>query len=234
MLRRVDQLLSSLGYCSRKEAQQLCEEERLVAKGQPITKASQKVEGADVLLDGEPLDFPNGLVVMLNKPVGFVCAHDERDGRIIYELLPERWRRRDPVVTTVGRLDKDTSGLLLLTDNGALVHRLTSPKHHVDKVYLATLDSPLTAACIEAFARGILLDSEDSKTLPAKVVAREAASDGRGAVVEVTMHEGRYHQVRRMFAACGLHVIALHRETFGEFTLGDLPVGQWREVPAKA
>lgn len=233
MLRRVDQLLSSLGYCSRKEAQLLCDEERLVAKGQPITKASQKVEGADVLLDGEPLDFPDGLVVMLNKPAGYVCAHDERDGRIIYELLPERWRRRDPVVTTVGRLDKDTSGLLLLTDNGPLVHRLTSPKHHVDKVYLATLDSPLTPACVEAFAQGILLDSEDTKTLPAKLVAREPAREGRGPLVEVTMHEGRYHQVRRMFAACGLHVVALHRETFGEFTLGDLPVGQWREVSAK-
>jgi 16S rRNA pseudouridine516 synthase len=228
VLRRVDQLLSSLGYCSRKEAQLLCDEERLVAGGQPITKASQKVDGAEVLLDGEPLDFPNGLVVMLNKPVGHVCAHDERDGRIIYELLPERWRRRDPVVTTVGRLDKDTSGLLLLTDDGPLVHRLTSPKHHVDKVYRATLDAPVTAACIEAFAQGILLDSEETKTLPAKVVARE------GTVAEVTVHEGRYHQVRRMFAACGLHVTALHRESFGEFSLGELPVGHWRALRLQA
>ena len=224
MLRRVDQLLSSLGYCSRKEAQSLCDEDRITLDGAPIARANQRVEPSKVLLDGTPLEFPDGLVVMLNKPVGYVCSHDERDGRMIYELLPERWRRRDPVVTTVGRLDKDTSGLLLVTDDGPLVHRLTSPKFHVEKVYVATIDGPVTDACREAFATGVTLESDDTPTLPAGLTV---LSDGRA---EVTVHEGRYHQVRRMFAACGLHVLALERTRLGEFHLGDLPAGAWREV----
>jgi len=228
VLRRVDQLLSSLGYCSRKAAQELCDQERLTLDGTLLTRASQRVEGAQVRLDGEPLEFPDGLVVMLHKPLGYVCSHDERDGRMIYELLPERWRRRDPVITTVGRLDKETSGVLLVTDDGKLVHRLTSPRYHVEKVYLASLDGPVTDACRKAFATGVTLESDEEPTLPAGL---EVLADGRA---QVTVHEGRYHQVRRMFAACGLHVTALERTRVGPWSLGDLPSGAWRELDRAA
>ncbi|MEW6431692.1 MAG: pseudouridine synthase [Myxococcota bacterium] len=223
--RRVDQLLSSLGYCSRKEARALCAQGRVTVDGLPVKDASARVVAARVALDGEPLDFPDGLFVMLHKPVGLVCSHDSREGARVYELLPEPWLRRDPKVNTVGRLDKETSGLILLTDVGALVQRLTSPKHHVDKVYEATLDATPGPDVVAAFERGILLDGEDEPTLPAKL---EVLGDRR---VQVTLSEGRYHQVRRMFAACGLHVEALKRTRFGEWSLGELPEGEWTALP---
>lgn len=223
--RRVDQLLSSLGYCSRKEARALCADGRVTLDGQPVKDASARVVAAKVCLDGEPLDFPDGLFVMLHKPVGLVCSHDTREGARVYEVLPEPWLRRDPKVNTIGRLDKETSGLILLTDVGPLVQRLTSPKHHVDKVYEATLDATPGPDVLAAFERGILLDGEDEPTLPAKL---EVLGERRA---QVTLSEGRYHQVRRMFAACGLHVVALKRTRFGDWSLGDLPEGEWTPLP---
>src|SRR5687767_10610568 len=115
-MRRLDQLLSNLGYCSRREARAWIADGRVTVRGEPADDVSQKAHAADVRVDGEPLDHPDGLLLLLHKPVGLVCSHDEREGASVYSLLPERWRRRNPVVTSVGRLDKDTSGLLLLTD----------------------------------------------------------------------------------------------------------------------
>ncbi len=161
---------------------------------------------------------------MLNKPVGYVCSHRD-EGKLVYELLPERWTRRNPPVTTVGRLDKETSGLLILTDDGKLVHQLTSPKRHVPRVYVAVLDRDLRGDEPAAFASGtIILDGEDKPLLPAELVALEARR------ARVTLREGRYHQVRRMFAAMGNHVVSLHRESFGALELGDLVECQWRFV----
>lgn len=225
-VRRVDQLLSSLGYCSRKEAQQCCDAGRVKLGGVVLDDASRRVDAEQVTLDDAPLEFPDGLLVMLHKPVGRICSHDSREGALIYELLPPRWLRRDPKVTTVGRLDKDTSGLLLVTDQGALVQRLTSPKHHVEKTYVATLDAEPGEELIAAFARGIELREGGAleRTLPAKLTLLGARR------AEVTVQEGRYHQVRRMFAAHGLLVTALHRTRFGEWALGDLAEGQWRAL----
>jgi 16S rRNA pseudouridine516 synthase len=229
-MRRLDQLLSSLGYCSRKEAHAFCREGRVKLAGEPLDDASRRVEPSQVLLDDQPLDFPNGLLVMLNKPVGVVCSHDSGEGERVYDLLPERWQLRDPKVTTIGRLDKETSGLLLITDQGQLVQRFTSPRHHVDKVYRATLDRAVTPAMIAAFATGLDLieGNERVKSLPAVLVA----VGERGA--EVTLHEGKYHQVRRMFAAVGAHVEALERLRVGEWSLGELPEGEWRALPLPA
>lgn len=225
-MRRLDQLLSSLGYCSRKEAQALCDEGRLKVAGDPIDDASRRVEPSQVLLDDQPLDFPDGLLVMLNKPAGLVCSHDSSEGPRVYDLLPERWQQRDPKVTSIGRLDKDTSGILLFTDQGQLVQRLTSPRHHVDKVYVATLDREPTPEMIAAFARGLELKegAERVESLPAVL---NPLGDKRA---EVTLREGKYHQVRRMFAAVGAHVEALERTRFGEWSLGDLAPGQWRAL----
>jgi 16S rRNA pseudouridine516 synthase len=226
-MRRVDQLLSSLGYCSRKEAQALCDEGRVHVEGERIDDASLRVDPSKLRLDDAPLDFPDGLLVMMHKPVGLVCSHDSREGQRVYDLLPERWQRRDPKVNTIGRLDKDTSGLILLTDQGPLVQKLTSPKHHVAKVYLATLDREPGPEVAEAFARGLELQeaTERVKTLPATV---RLLGDRR---VEVTLREGKYHQVRRMFAALGLHVEALQRTHFGQWGLGELAPGAWRALP---
>lgn len=226
-MRRVDQLLSSLGYGSRREAQALCDAGRVRVAGVALDDASRRVDPLEVTLDGAPLEFPQGLLVVMHKPLGVVCSHDSREGPRVYDLLPPRWLRRAPKVTTVGRLDKDTSGLLLLTDQGALVQRLTSPKHHVEKVYVATLDREPGEALVGAFAAGVDLveDGAQVKTLPAVV---RVLGERRA---EVRLHEGRYHQVRRMFAAVGFHVVALERTRLGEWTLGELAPGAWRAVP---
>jgi 16S rRNA pseudouridine516 synthase len=169
------------------------------------------------------------LLLLLHKPVGLVCSHEAREGPNVYSLLPPRWRERNPPVTSIGRLDKDTSGLLLLTDQSELVHRLTSPKHKVPKVYRATVGADLSPALIPLFASGTLvLKDEQTPCAPAelKILSPREA--------ELTLTEGRYHQVRRMFASQGLEVLTLHRARFGRLELGDLPAGQWRKLPPDA
>lgn len=225
-MRRLDQLLANLGYGSRREAHALVDDGRVTVAGEEARDASRKVDPATVRVDGEPLDHPDGLLLLLHKPVGLVCSHDEREGPNVYSLLPDRWRRRNPVITSIGRLDKDTSGLLLLTDQSPLVHRLTSPKHKVAKYYRATLDRDLPEDAEARFASGTLqLDGEDKPCAPAalhRLGPREA---------DVVLTEGKYHQVRRMFAACGATVLTLHRHRFGELELGSLSPGKWRELP---
>ena len=137
---RLDQLLASLGYGSRREVREWIEAGRVSVRGAPAGDPGCRVEPEEVRIDGEALDHPGELLILLNKPEGLVCSHDAAEGPSIYGLLPERWRRRNPPVTSVGRLDKDTTGLLLLTDVGGAVHRFTSPKHKVPKVYRAQLD----------------------------------------------------------------------------------------------
>ena len=225
-VRRLDQILSSLGYCSRREARAWIGQGRVTVRGKPAEDVAQKAAPADVRVDGEPLDHPDGLLLLLHKPVGLVCSHDEREGATIYSLLPPRWRERNPQVTSVGRLDKDTSGLLLLTDQSPLVHRLTSPRHKVPKVYRATVDRELSPDLVPRFASGtLLLDGEKAPCAPAELRLlgpREA---------QLVITEGRYHQVRRMFSAFGATVLTLHRSRFGDLELGDLPAGKWRELP---
>ncbi len=224
--RRLDQLLASLGYCSRSEARAWLKAGRISIAGKVATDVGAKPAVAAVRVDGEPLDHPEGLLLLLNKPTGLTCSHDPREAPLIYELLPARWRERNPVVTTVGRLDKETSGLILLTDHTELVHRLTSPKHKVPKIYHVTTDRALSQELVDVFAAGTLqLDGEKEACAPAGLRLlgpREA---------EVTLIEGKYHQVRRMFAAAaGVTVTALHRTTFGHLTLGDLTPGKYREL----
>ncbi|MFH1496323.1 MAG: pseudouridine synthase [Verrucomicrobiota bacterium] len=226
-MNRLDQLLASLGYCSRREAKAYVRANDItLADGTPLKDSAKKVPAAEVRVNGEPLDHPDGLLLLVNKPLGLTCSHDPREAPLIYDLLPERWRARNPVVTTIGRLDKETSGLILLTDQTDLVHRLTSPKHKVPKIYRATLERDLDPALIDLFAAGTLqLDGEKAPCAPAILRIVEPR------LAELTLIEGKYHQVRRMFAATGNTVTALHRTTFGEHTLGDLPPGHWRELP---
>jgi 16S rRNA pseudouridine516 synthase len=226
-MRRLDQLLANLGYCSRSEARDWVKSGAVTVRGEEADDVGQRVHAADVRVDGEPLDHAEGLLLLVNKPLGLVCSHELREGPNIYSLLPPRWQRRNPPVTSVGRLDKETSGLILLTDRSPLVHRLTSPKHKVPKVYRATVDRDLGAELVPLFASGtLLLEGEKATCAPAtlKILSPREA--------EVTLTEGKYHQVRRMFvAACGATVLTLHREKFGDLTLGDLAPGQWRELP---
>jgi 16S rRNA pseudouridine516 synthase len=224
-MRRLDQLLSSLGYCSRREAEKVVKEGRVCIAGVPATRADQRANPREVTLDGKPLEAPEGLLALLHKPTGYVCTHADGEGPTIYELLPAQWLSRNPPVTSVGRLDKDTSGVLLITDIGPLVQRYTSPRAEVDKVYEVTVDRDLDPRLIETFASGtVMLRGENKPCLPAKleITGTRTAS--------LTISEGRYHQVRRMFASQGWHVEALHRSRFGEHQLGDLAAGEWRLI----
>lgn len=229
MSRRLDQLLASLGYCSRRDVAALLKSGRVRQGEAVLTKPEHKVDPSTVTLDDEPLEAPDGLLAMLHKPAGYICSHNDGEGPTIYELLPPRWLRRNPVVTSVGRLDKDTSGLLLVTDIGSLVHRFTSPKAEVEKVYVAQVDRDLEPELVETFARGnLMLRGEDKPCLPARLEILSSRT------ARLTLTEGRYHQVRRMFASQGWHVETLHRERFGEHVLEGLPEGEWKLLTTPA
>lgn len=218
--------LANLGYGSRHEVQWMFREGRITDAAGEVLYADDPARHDDVRVDGEPLDPAPGLVLMLHKPVGHTCSTRDA-GRLVYDLLPPRFRRRDPVLSTVGRLDRDTSGLLLLTDDGQLLHRIISPKSNLSKTYEATLDRPLRGDEAALFASGsLMLEAETTPLKPARL----EAIDGTHARLSIT--EGRYHQVRRMFAAVGNHVQALHRSRIGGLELGGLEPGQWRPLDA--
>ncbi len=225
---RLDRLLANLGYGSRREVQQLVHAGLVKLDGVEIEDADQRIAVTRDLsermrVQGKPLDPPPGLILMLHKPLGVTCSHKEA-GPLVYSLLPDRWRRRDPAISTIGRLDKDTSGLLLMTDDGNLLHRIISPRANISKRYHVTLDRPLKGDEVKIFAAGtLMLEGEDKPLLPAVM---EPLSD-RSAYLTIT--EGRYHQVRRMFAAVGNHVTVLHRDKIGNLALPeDLGPGQYR------
>ena len=225
---RLDRLLSNLGYGSRREVQQMAWAGLVTLDGAVIEDANQRIKVTPDLsermrINGKPLDPPPGLTLMLHKPLGVTCSHKET-GPLVYDLLPQRWRRRDPAISTIGRLDKETSGLLLMTDDGALLHRIISPRANVSKRYHVTLARPLRGDEADIFASGtLMLEGEDKPLLP---VAMETLSS---TSAYVTLTEGRYHQVRRMFAAVGNHVEALHRDRIGNLALPeDLEPGQYR------
>lgn len=219
-------LLANLGYGSRRQVILLCREGRVTDAHGEVLYADDVVAHADVRVDGEPLDPPQGVLLMLHKPVGHTCS--TRDpGRVVYDLLPPRFRLRTPALSTVGRLDRDTSGLLLLTDDGALLHRIIAPKSNLPKVYEARLAQPLRGDEAASFASGtLLLESETTPLKPARLDVLEPRH------VRLTLTEGRYHQVRRMFAAVGNHVERLHRSRVGGLALDGLEAGRWRVLDA--
>lgn len=220
---RIDAILSRFGYCSRREAAQWVKRGRVTVKGVAVKSASAKAELGDVLVNGAPIEFPDGLYVALHKPLGCTCSHRE-EGELVYDLLPQQWLNRGDGVSTVGRLDKETSGLLLITDDGSFVHALTSPKRHVPKVYEFECASPIPSAAVAQFASGeLVLHGETTPCLPAEL---EITAECCG---RLTLHEGRYHQVRRMMAAVGAPVLSLMRTEIGPLKLADLNLapGEW-------
>ena len=215
-------LLANLGYGSRKDVTAMLRNGWVTSRDGAELGPDDSAAHADVLLEDEPLDPAQGMLLMLHKPVGYTCSTKDT-GRLIYDLLPPRFRLRNPPLSPVGRLDRDTSGLLLMTDDGALLHRITSPKARLPKVYEAQLAEELRGEEAAIFASGsLMLESETQVLAPAQL-----RSVGK-RVARVTTIEGRYHQVRRMFAAVGNHVHALHRVSIGGLDLGGLEPGAWR------
>lgn len=219
-------LIANLGYGSRKEVMAIFRDGRITDRNGEVLYSDDQVDHSQVLIDGEPLDPAPGLLIMLHKPTGYTCSTTD-PGSIVYDLLPARFRYRSPTLSTVGRLDRDTSGLLLMTDDGALLHRIVHPKSAIAKVYEATLARDLRGDETKIFASGkLLLESEKHPLAPA---ALEVLGPRQA---RLTLTEGRYHQARRMFAAVGNHVEKLHRSRVGGLDLGDLPEGRWRILDA--
>ncbi|WP_417260532.1 pseudouridine synthase [Celeribacter sp.] len=225
---RIDKLLSSMGYGSRKDIARIARAGGITLDTAALLDVTKRIPITPDLplhmtIYGEALDPLAPMVILMNKPVGMTCSHSD-GGALVYDLLPKRWRLRDPRISTVGRLDKQTSGLLLLTDDGDLLHHATSPKRRVKKTYRVRLARPLKGTEGDLFASGrMMLENEDKPLAPAEL---EVVSTTE-ALLSIT--EGRYHQVRRMFAATGNHVVELHRESLGGLKLPDnLASGEWR------
>ncbi|MFO0476106.1 MAG: pseudouridine synthase [Alphaproteobacteria bacterium] len=225
---RLDRLLANMGYGSRREIGRMAKSGWITLDAVVMTDEAVRVKLEPDLpnrlrVQGETLDPLPGMIIMVHKPVGVTCSHKEA-GPLIYDLLPPRWRVRDPALSTVGRLDKETSGLILMTDDGEMLHRIISPKRHVPKRYIVGLDRPLRGNEVGLFAAGtLMLEAETTPLLPAEL---ELTGERTACL---TLHEGRYHQVRRMFAAVGNHVVTLHRDRIGALDLPeDLAAGEYR------
>lgn len=219
---RLDKILANGGIGSRKEVNNLISEGRVKVDGQVITKGKTKVdEDAEIQIDTELIEAKPYVYYILYKPPGYISASRDRRKTVI-DLIDPKDRRKG--LFPVGRLDLDTSGLVLITNDGILAHKLLSPGKHVPKKYLAELDLPCESNDIERFKQGIMMVPEGKLSLPANL---EILADNKAIV---TIKEGKYHQVKRMFAACGKKVLKLKRLSMGPLELGQLEVGEYRQL----
>jgi 16S rRNA pseudouridine516 synthase len=218
---RLDKFLANQGFGSRKDAKKFIKDKRIKINGVFAKKPEDNINPLvdEISIDDDVIEYKDNYYFMLNKPKGYICATEDHFQNTVLELIPEyNYLKLFPV----GRLDKDTTGLLLITTDRDFAHKLISPKRHVDKVYIATLDKDVDMKIKNEFESGIILD--DELTLPAKIEQLESN------VCKVTLHQGKYHQVKRMFEYFGYKVIELHREKFAFLTLGDLQEGEYREL----
>ena len=213
---RLDKIIASTGRFSRREVKLLVRQGRVLVDGVPARSAEDRMapETAEITVDGERLAWRRYTWLMMNKPAGVLSATEDGRGKTVLDLLPEELRRRE--LFPVGRLDKDTEGLLLLTNEGGLAHDLLSPKKHVDKVYYARTAGELEEADCRAFAAGMVL-GDGLECLPAGLEILSAGAGGSEALV--TLREGKFHQVKRMLAARGKPVLYLKRMKMGNLTL---------------
>ena len=224
---RLDRIIASTGRYSRREAKQLVREGRVLVDGRIAASAEDKCDPltARISVNGEELFYREHTYVMLHKPAGVLSATEDGRGETVLDLLAPEYRKIG--LFPVGRLDKDTEGLLLLTDDGALAHDLLAPKKHVDKVYFARTDGALDDADCKAFEQGITL-GDGLECLPAKLEILK--SDAQSEAL-ITIREGKFHQIKRMFGVYGAGVNALHRDAIGGLALDEnLAPGQWREL----
>ena len=225
-MERLDKLIASQGKFSRKEVKALIARRRVTVDGIPAKSAEQKADAEQsvIAIDGVPLTVKRQLYLLLNKPKGYVSSTEDSDGPSVLELVPPALFRKG--LFPAGRLDKDTTGMMVITDDGQMAHRILAPKKHVKKRYLVTLDIPPTREMASRFQIGIGLAEGQTKPAVLEIIGANQAL--------VTLTEGRYHQIKRMFSACGATVIALHRVAMGNLSLpADLAVGEVRELTAE-
>ncbi len=224
---RLDKVLAHLGYGSRKEIKKMVKDRIIYVNGALVKDASQHVQpDIDIItVKGEPIDYKEFIYLMLNKPAGVISATEDQDAETVIDLLEHKYQSFHPF--PVGRLDKDTEGLLIITNDGKLSHSLLSPKKHVPKTYYARVAGKVTAEDIKIFSEGVVLE-DGYTTLPShlKILQSDNISE-----IELTIYEGKYHQVKRMFLAVGKEVLYLKRIKMGKLELDpNLPLGQYRSL----
>ncbi|MDM5228798.1 pseudouridine synthase [Cytobacillus sp. NJ13] len=224
---RIDKMLANLGYGSRKDVKKLLKDGAITVNDEKVKDPKHQVDPEQdaVIINGEKVEYKEFIYLMMNKPPGVISATEDSQFETVVDLL----EMEDLVFSPfpVGRLDKDTEGLLLLTNDGQLAHRLLSPKKHVPKTYFAVIDSEVTADDIAAFKKGVILD-DGYETKPGDL---EILKSGMTSDIELTITEGKFHQVKRMFEAVGKRVIYLKRLSMGPLKLDEtLELGEYREL----
>lgn len=221
---RLDGFIAQATGVSRREAQRYIKEGRVTVDGDTVRNSGARADNRKVAVDGEPIALPAPVYVMLHKPAGYLCANTDGQHPTVLDLLPTKLHPTEPL-QIVGRLDLDTTGLLLLTTDGAWNHRITAPNSRCLKVYCAELAEPITTDVIATLEQGVMLHSENRPTLPCHILLTATQR------VTMTLQEGRYHQVKRMFAAVGNRVVVLHREQIGGLKLDpQLQPGEFRHL----
>lgn len=219
---RINRFVALATGIGRRSADKLIESGDVLVNGQPATTGTQVTETDNVSLKGSTLKLPEDkTTILFNKPTGYICSRDGQGGKTIYEILPPQFASLKPV----GRLDKDSSGLLILTNDGELAHQLTHPSFRKTKIYEIKLNQPLQPLHRQMIAeQGIQLDDGHSQ------LGLERINDGDDQTWRVIMHEGRNRQIRRTFSALGYEVIKLHRIQFGQYAIGDLKPGEIKQI----
>lgn len=228
-MERLDKIIASQGKYSRSEVKKLVKAGRVTLDGNVVKSSDVKAdEGADIKIDGVSLNYKKHIYIMLNKPQGVISATEDRTQKTVLDLVPKELFRNG--LFPAGRLDGDTTGFVLITDDGDFAHRILSPKNHIMKTYHATLRDPLSEEDIVRFREGLTL-GDGTECLEAHVRVLES---GEKTVAEIKICEGKYHQVKRMFASIGNKVVALRRVKMGELDLdSSLPEGECREITAE-
>lgn len=222
-MERIDKIIASQGLYSRSDVKYLVNRKRVAVDGKIITSSSQKADPEKniITIDGKPLTVRKQLYLMLHKPKGYVSATEDKEHQTVLALVPPEFKGRD--LFPAGRLDKDTTGLMILTDDGMLAHNILSPRKHIQKVYGVELDIPVTEEMQKGFAAGVELNDGICKEAKLVITGEKTA--------EVTLKEGRYHQIKRMFGCYGAKVVELHRIAMGDLYLpDDLVEGDCREL----
>ncbi len=220
---RIDKIIASQGLYSRSDVKYLVNRKRVAIDGEVVRSSSQKADPEKnvITIDGKPLTVKKQIYLMLHKPKGYVSATEDKEHQTVLALVPPEWKGRD--LFPAGRLDKDTTGLMIITDDGVLAHNILSPRKHVQKVYGVELDIPVTEEMQKGFAEGVELNDGVCKEAKLVITGEKTA--------EVTLKEGRYHQIKRMFGCYGAKVMELHRIAMGDLYLpDDLAEGDCREL----
>lgn len=222
-MQRIDKIISEHTYYTRKEIKKLISQKAVYANGEEVKRPECKYDETDVSIkiNGEEIEIKKHIFLLLNKPKGYVSATDDKSQKTVLDLVPKEYKYRN--LFPAGRLDKDTTGLMLITDDGEFAHNILSPRKHVEKEYEVTLDIPVTEAMAEGFKKGVNLNDGECKTAYLEITGEYTA--------KVTITEGRYHQIKRMFGCFGAKVVELNRIRIGNLYLPkELKLGEVKEA----